>query len=299
MRGAFPIYDAGREEDNPFVERLKKANPEMYEKMIKTGRRNIALLTIAPTGTTSLMTQTSSGIEPVFMVSYRRRKKINPNDDNTTISFTDENGDHWEEYNVIHHKFGDWLKTQGIDSNEASHMSDEALNKLIKKSPYYKATSNDIDWVQKVKMQGAIQKWVDHSISVTVNLPNDASEELIDELMVTAWRSGCKGITIYRDGSRDGVFIKKEDKKKDGSDVIFAENHSPKRPDRLEVEVMRFQNLHEKWIAVVGLLNGKPYEIFTGKAEETFLLPKYIDNRMGDQGKKWWRRESLRLSVHR
>jgi ribonucleoside-diphosphate reductase alpha chain len=276
-RGAFPIYNAKREERNPFVERLREANPEMYEKMIKTGRRNIALLTIAPTGTTSLMTQTSSGIEPVFMVSYRRRKKINPNDDSTTISFTDENGDHWEEYNVIHHKFGDWLKMQGIDADKASHMSDEELNGLIEKSPYYKATSNDIDWVQKVKMQGAIQKWVDHSISVTVNLPNDTKEELIDELMVTAWRSGCKGITIYRDGSRDGVLIKNEDKKKAGDDVIFAENHSPKRPERLEVEVMRFQNLHEKWIAVVGLLNGKPYEIFTGKAEETFLLPKYID----------------------
>jgi ribonucleoside-diphosphate reductase alpha chain len=276
-RGAFAIYDADREQDNPFIKRIKEADPDLYSDMKRHGRRNIALLTIAPTGTTSIMTQTSSGIEPVFMVSYKRRKKINPNDENTVSSFVDENGDHWEEYNVIHHKFADWLETQGVDRDSAMHMKTADLEQHVKKSPYYKATSNDIDWVQKVKMQGAIQKWVDHSISVTVNLPNDTTEELVDELMVTAWQSGCKGITIYRDGSRSGVLISNDKKEKKPTLPKFNDNHSPKRPDRLEVEIIRFNNHHEKWIAVVGLMDGKPYEIFTGKAEETFLLPKYIE----------------------
>ncbi|NNF36166.1 MAG: adenosylcobalamin-dependent ribonucleoside-diphosphate reductase [Saprospiraceae bacterium] len=274
-RGMFPVYDSTLEANNPFVVRLKESDPGLYKKMKKSGRRNIALLTIAPTGTTSLMSQTSSGIEPVFMVSYKRRKKINPNDEKTTTSFVDKNGDHWEEYNVVHHKFKDWMEAQGMDSNTARDMGQKELDQLIAQSPYHKSTSNDIDWVQKVKMQGAIQKWVDHSISVTVNLPNDATVELVDELMITAWRSGCKGITIYRDGSRDGVLISNDEEKKDNT-AKFMENHSPKRPEKLEVEIIRFQNLHEKWIAVVGLLHNKPYEIFTGKAEETFLLPKYV-----------------------
>ena len=274
-RGKFPIFKAQLEKDNPFILRLKEAEPELYERMKKSGRRNIALLTIAPTGTTSLMSQTSSGIEPVFLVSYKRRRKINPNDEKTNTSFIDESGDHWEEYNVVHHKFKDWMEAQNIDSTTVRNMDQKELNELIKTSPYFGATSNDIDWVQKVKMQGAIQKWVDHSISVTVNLPNEATVELVDELMVTAWRSGCKGITIYRDGSRDGVLIS-NDKSSKKDTALFLENHSPKRPEKLEVEVIRFQNQHEKWIAVVGLLDGKPYEIFTGKAEDTFLLPKYV-----------------------
>jgi ribonucleoside-diphosphate reductase alpha chain len=212
------------------------------------------------------------------MVAYKRRRKVNPNDQNVTKSFVDKNGDYWEEYNVMHHRFATWLGLQGVDPSEASKMDEKELNVWIEKSPYYKATSNDIDWVQKVKMQGAIQKWVDHSISVTVNLPKETKPELVDKLMITAWESGCKGITIYRDGSRDGVLVSNKEKKKSKEALpIFTENHSPKRPEKLEVEIMRFQNHHEKWIAVIGLLDGKPYEIFTGKAEETFLLPKYLD----------------------
>jgi ribonucleoside-diphosphate reductase alpha chain len=274
-RGAFKLYDADREKDNPFINRIRETDPELMSKMIQSGRRNIALLTIAPTGTTSLMTQTSSGIEPVFMVSYKRRRKINPNEENTNNTFTDKNGDHWEEFNVVHPKFATWLKMQGIDRQHVRNMEQNELNLWIEQSPYFQSTSQDIDWIQKVKMQGAIQKWVDHSISVTVNLPNNVTEELVDQLMVTAWRSGCKGITIYRDGSRDGVLIA-NNQKKDKEGNKFQENHSPKRPNKLEVEIIRFQNLHEKWIAVVGLMDNKPYEIFTGKAEETFLLPKYI-----------------------
>lgn len=274
-RGAFGIYDAEREKDNPFVLRIKENDPELYEKMIKHGRRNIALLTIAPTGTTSIMTQTSSGIEPVFLVTYKRRRKINPGESDAATTFVDDSGDHWEEFNVLHHHFATWLQTQGVTSEQARTMSEEELDHWVNMSPYYKATSNDIDWVQKVKMQGAIQKWVDHSISVTVNLPNDATEELVNELFITAWKSGCKGITIYRDGSRDGVLVSSKDKKK--NKYMFTENHSPKRPEVLEVELIRFQNERMKWIAVVGLLEGKPYEIFTGEAEDTFLVPKYVE----------------------
>jgi ribonucleoside-diphosphate reductase alpha chain len=272
-RGAFPLYDADREKDNPFIKRLQKADSNLHEELVKYGRRNIALLTIAPTGTTSLMTQTSSGIEPAFMVSYKRRKKINPSDTRSVTSFVDDNGDHWEEYNVFHHHFATWLKLQGINIEEAQKMDKDELGEWIKKSPYHQSTANDIDWVQKVKMQGSIQKWVDHSISVTVNLPNEVKEELVDDLFMTAWKSGCKGITIYRDGSRDGVLVTKGSTK---SKSMFTENHSPKRPETLEAEIIRFRNQKDQWIAVVGLLEGKPYEIFTGEAEDTFLVPGYI-----------------------
>ncbi len=270
-RGGFKIYDAAREENNPFINRIREADEDLYREMIKYGRRNIALLTIAPTGTTSLMTQTSSGIEPVFMVSYKRRRKINPNDQGVVVSFQDEAGDFWEEYNVLHPKFIHWLEINGYDTEEARSLPENELQKIIRLSPYYNATANDIDWVQKVKMQGAIQKWVDHSISVTVNIPNSASVDLVGDIYKTAWKSGCKGITVYRDGSRSGVLVAD---KKDKEEIRFRENHSPRRPKKLEAKVLRFQNEHEKWIAVVGLLEGKPYEIFTGRAEDTFMLPK-------------------------
>ncbi len=273
-RGAFPIYDTEREKDNPFINRLKEIDPEWYEKMSKVGRRNIALLTVAPTGSTSIMTQTTSGIEPVFMVSYKRRKKVNPNDKNSSATFVDENGDHWEEYNVFHHKFLTWLEVNKYDVNEVKNLPDEELQKIVKKSPYYKATANDVDWMQKVKMQGKIQKFVDHSISVTVNLPNTATVDLVNRLYIEAWEQGCKGLTIYRDGSRSGVLVS-NDKKEEESDR-FKDNHSPKRPRKLEAEIVRFMNNKEKWIAVVGLLDGKPYEIFTGLAEDTFMLPKVM-----------------------
>ncbi len=273
-RGAFSIYDAEREKENPFVLRLKDADAGLYEDMLKYGRRNIALLTIAPTGTTSLMTQTTSGIEPVFMPVYKRRRKVNPNDTDVTVAYTDESGDAWEEYNVFHHHFLTWLKVNKYDADKVKHYSEEEINELIKKSPYYKATSNDIDWMAKVKMQGAIQKWVDHSISVTVNLPKDVSEELVGDLYVEAWKSGCKGVTVYRDGSRDGVLIStKKEKKNTGLEY----HQAPKRPKSLEADIVRFNNNNEKWIAFVGLLNGRPYEIFTGIAEEDALpIPKSI-----------------------
>ncbi len=271
-RGAFPIYDTEREKNNPFINRLKDIDPEWYDKMSKVGRRNIALLTIAPTGSTSLMTQTTSGIEPVFMVSYKRRKKVNPNDQNASATFVDENGDHWEEYNVFHHKFLTWLKANKYNIDEVTNLSDEELQKIVEKSPYYKATANDVDWMQKVKMQGKIQKFVDHSISVTVNLPNTATVDLVNKLYIEAWEQGCKGLTIYRDGSRSGVLVS-NDKKEEDKDK-FKDNHSPKRPRKLEAEIVRFTNNKEKWIAVVGLMDGKPYEIFTGLAEDTFMLPK-------------------------
>jgi ribonucleoside-diphosphate reductase alpha chain len=271
-RGAFEIYDADREKNNPFINRIKKQDPELYKKMTKVGRRNIALLTIAPTGSTSLMTQTTSGIEPVFNVSYKRRKKINPNDQNSTTSFVDENGDHWEEYNVFHHKFLTWLEANKYNIDEVVKLSDVELQKIIEKSPYHKAMANDVDWLQKVRMQGRIQKWVDHSISVTVNLPNSATVDLVNKLYIEAWESGCKGLTIYRDGSRTGVLITNDKKEEDNS--TFKVNHSPKRPRKLEAEIVRFMNNRDKWIAVVGLLDGKPYEIFTGLAEDTFMLPK-------------------------
>jgi ribonucleoside-diphosphate reductase alpha chain len=269
-RGAFEVYDAAREMNNPFIKRIKEADEELYKEMIKYGRRNIALLTIAPTGTTSLMTQTSSGIEPVFMVAYKRRKKVNPNDHGVVINFQDEVGDYWEEYNVLHPKFILWLEVNGYNIEKVRGLSESDLQEIIRQSPYHKATANDIDWIQKVKMQGAIQKWVDHSISVTVNIPNSATAELVGDIYKTAWESGCKGITVYRDGSRSGVLVANTEGKNKN---LFQENHSPKRHKKLEAEVIRFQNDHEKWIAVIGLLEGKPYEIFTGRAEDTFMLP--------------------------
>jgi len=267
-RGAFPIFSIDREKDNPFINRLKNEDQELYDDMAKYGRRNISLLTIAPTGTTSLMTQTTSGIEPIFMPFYKRRRKVNPNDTDATVNFVDEIGDSWEEFNVFHHNFETWLEVNGYNLNEIKAMDDTDLNKIVKKSPYYKATSTDVNWVSKVKMQGQIQKWVDHSISVTINLPKDASEELVSELYVTAWQSGCKGCTVYRDGSRTGVLIK--DDKKDGI-------HKFKRPRILEAEILRFNNNDERWVAFVGLKDGAPYEIFTGiEDDEMFPLPKSI-----------------------
>jgi ribonucleoside-diphosphate reductase alpha chain len=269
-RGAFKIYDAEREKNNPFIQRLKDADPVMYSNMVKFGRRNIALLTIAPTGTTSLMTQTTSGIEPIFSTFYKRRRKVNPNDQDVTVTFKDEVGDSWEEYNVFHHKFVDWLKLNNYDPNEVTRMPDKEIEGIIEKSPYDKATANDVDWLAKVRMQGAIQKWVDHSISVTINLPADAKEELVSELYLTAWKSGCKGATVYRDGSRNGVLIATSGK---------AEIHSerPKRPKVLDCDIIKFNNNEEKWIAFVGLKDGRPYEIFTGLAdEEIFPIPKTI-----------------------
>jgi ribonucleoside-diphosphate reductase alpha chain len=269
-RGPFPIYNFEREKNNPFIQRLKEAAPEVYAKMERNGRRNIAMLTIAPTGSVSICTQTSSGIEPVFLVSYKRRRKVNPNDKNVTVSFVDEVGDSWEEYNVFHPKFMEWLKVNGYNPDEVMGYNDEKLQPLIAKSPYHKATSNDIDWVSKVRMQGAIQKWVDHSISVTVNLPKDVTEDLVSDVYKTAWESGCKGMTIYRDGSRSGVLISND---KPADENEFKETKAPPRPAILEADVVRFQNDYEKWIAVIGLLNGKPYEVFTGKAEGFYLPP--------------------------
>ena len=277
-RGPFTIYDASREMKNPMIQRIKEADPELYDDMVKYGRRNIALLTIAPTGTTSMMTQTTSGIEPAFMVAYMRRRKVNPNDKNVNISFTDEVGDHWEEYNVFHHKFVTWLEATGYDVVEVQKLPQEELQAIIEKSPYFKATANDVDWVQKVKMQGAIQKWVDHSISVTVNVPNETTEDMVKKIYQTAWEVGCKGCTIYRDGSRSGVLVASTDKKEADSVSIFKESAAPKRPERLEAEIIRFQNNQEKWIAIVGVIEGRPYEIFTGRAEDTFVFPKYVTN---------------------
>jgi ribonucleoside-diphosphate reductase alpha chain len=274
-RGAFAIYDAKREAQNPFINRLKEADPQLYEEMVKYGRRNIACLTIAPTGTTSLMTQTTSGIEPVFMPVYKRRRKVNPNDPEVHVDYVDETGDAFEEYLVFHHKFLTWMEANGYDTTK--RYSQDEIDELVEKSPYHKATSNDVDWLMKVKMQGRIQKWVDHSISVTINLPNDVDEELVNNLYMEAWRSGCKGCTVYRDGSRSGVLIsaKKEEKK-----VPICEPPAvvEVRPKVLEADVIRFQNNKEKWVAFVGLLDGHPYEIFTGLQddEEGILLPKSV-----------------------
>ena len=281
-RGAFEIYDTEREKNNPFINRLKEADPELYEEMVKYGRRNIACLTIAPTGTTSLMTQTTSGIEPVFMPVYKRRRKVNPNDANVHIDFIDETGDAFEEYIVFHHKFLTWMKINGYDPDK--RYTQEEIDELVAKSPYYKATSNDVDWLMKVKMQGRIQKWVDHSISVTINLPNNVDEELVNRLYVEAWRSGCKGCTVYRDGSRAGVLLstkKKEEKKADTAAVdklLKRPQVVEVRPKVLEADVVRFQNNKEKWVAFVGLLDGRPYEIFTGLQddEEGILLPRSV-----------------------
>ncbi|OFX80273.1 MAG: ribonucleoside-diphosphate reductase, adenosylcobalamin-dependent [Bacteroidetes bacterium GWE2_29_8] len=275
-RGAFPVYDTEKEKNNPFIQRLKDADPELYKDMQKNGRRNIALLTIAPTGTTSMMTQTTSGLEPVFMIAYKRRRKVNPNDQNVRVDFIDQSGDAWEEYNVFHHKFLEWLKVNEYNVDEVRKMDQDSLNEIIEKSPYYKATANDVDWINKVKMQGAIQKWVDHSISVTVNVPNNAKEELIGEIYTTAWEEGCKGITVYRDGSRTGVLVKKEEKKSETKKDEVLEHHAPIRPKVLDADIIRFQNDYEKWIAVVGLLNGRPYEIFTGKAE-SFPIQSWVE----------------------
>ena len=271
-RGSFKIYDTRREENNPFIKRLREADPDMYAEMVKYGRRNIACLTIAPTGTTSLMTQTTSGIEPVFLPVYKRRRKVNPNDQNVHIDFVDESGDSYEEFIVFHHKFADWMKANGYDTTK--RYTDEEIDELVAQSPYYKATSNDIDWVAKVRMQGQVQKWVDHSISVTVNLPSDVTEELVGNLYIEAWKSGCKGCTVYRDGSRAGVLVSNKDKKQ-----TTSPNEMPaKRPMELDADVVRFQNNKEKWIAFIGLYNGRPYEIFTGIAddEEGIMLPKAV-----------------------
>ena len=276
-RGAFEIYDAQREAANPFVLRIKEADEALYADMVKYGRRNIACLTIAPTGTTSLMTQTTSGIEPVFMPVYKRRRKVNPNDPEVRIDFVDESGDAFEEYIVYHHHFLTWMRANGIDTER--RYTQEEIDELVARSPYYLATANDVDWLMKVKMQGEIQKWVDHSISVTVNLPNAVDEALVDRLYVEAWKSGCKGCTIYRDGSRAGVMVSVKKKKEDKSAKL--QTLSPvveRRPEVLECDVVRFQNNKEKWVAFVGLLDGRPYEIFTGLQddEEGIVLPKTV-----------------------
>ena len=278
-RGAFAIYDSEREKNNPFINRLKEADPELYEELKKYGRRNIACLTIAPTGTTSLMTQTTSGIEPVFMPVYKRRRKVNPNDPQTHVDFVDETGDAFEEYIVFHHKFVEWMTVNGYDPTK--RYTQEEIDELVEKSPYYKATSNDVDWLMKVKMQGRIQKWVDHSISVTINLPNDVDEALVNRLYVEAWRSGCKGCTVYRDGSRSGVLLSTKKDKKDKKEELppcKPPTVVEVRPKVLEAEVVRFQNNKEKWVAFVGLLDGHPYEIFTGLQddEEGISLPKSV-----------------------
>ena len=288
-RGAFEIYDAKREENNPYINRLREADPKLYDEMVKYGRRNIACLTIAPTGTTSLLTQTTSGIEPVFMPVYKRRRKVNPSDKDVHVDLVDENGDSFEEFIVYHHKLVTWMNINNIPVRR--DYTQEELNAIVERSPYYKATANDVDWVNKVRMQGEVQKWVDHSISVTINLPNDISEEMVNKLYVEAWRSGCKGCTVYRDGSRTGVLValsdndKKKEKEKESSSseeqaarYIAQEEHILKRPVELEADVVRFQNKKEKWIAFIGLIDGRPYEIFTGIADddEGIFCPKSV-----------------------
>lgn len=273
-RGAFPIWDAEREKNNPFLLRIKDENPALYEQLIKNGRRNIALLTIAPTGSVSILTQTSSGIEPVFMVSYMRRRKINPDDKNAKVDFVDEVGDSWQEYPVFHHKFETYLIAKGYNLEEVKKMDSEQIESIIAKSPYYKATSNDVDWVKKVEMQGRVQKHIDHSISVTVNLPSDISEEMVAKVYETAWESGCKGVTVYRDGSRSGVLVSTTEK--GNEEINFSDHHAPQRPDRLEAEVVRFQNNLEEWIAFVGMLHGRPYEIFTGRRDGFNGIPNDV-----------------------
>ena len=277
-RRSFDIYDPKREEKNPFINRLREADPELYDDMVKYGRRNIACLTIAPTGTTSLMTQTTSGIEPVFLPVYRRRRKVNPNDAEARVDFVDETGDAFEEYIVFHHKFVTWMRANGFSASKK--YTQEEVDVLVAKSPYYKATSNDVDWLQKVRMQGRIQKWVDHSISVTINLPADVTEDLVNSLYVEAWKCGCKGCTVYRDGSRSGVLLSADNKKKKKEECNRMEPPVivVTRPRELEADVVRFQNNREKWIAFVGLLNGRPYEIFTGLADddEGIMLPKNV-----------------------
>ncbi len=288
VRGAFEIYDAKREENNPYINRIREADPKLYDEMVKYGRRNIACLTIAPTGTTSLLTQTTSGIEPVFMPVYKRRRKVNPSDKDVHVDLVDENGDSFEEFIVYHHKLVTWMNVNNIPVRR--DYTQEELNDIVARSPYYKATANDVDWVNKVRMQGEVQKWVDHSISVTINLPNDISEEMVGKLYVEAWRSGCKGCTVYRDGSRTGVLValsdndkkKEAEKDKAGNEpaqrYIAEEEHILKRPVELEADVVRFQNKKEKWIAFIGLIDGRPYEIFTGIADddEGIFCPKSV-----------------------
>ncbi len=275
-RGAFKFFDARREKDNPFILRLKNEDEDLYEEMVKNGRRNISLLTIAPTGTTSLMTQTTSGIEPVFLPVYSRRRKVNPNDKDTKVNFIDEVGDSWEEYNVFHHKFVTWLEINGYDVKKVMKYDSEEIKEIVAKSPYFKATSNDVDWASKVKMQGKIQKWVDHSISVTINLPNEVKEELVGELYIKAWENGCKGVTVYRDGSRSGVLISSDDKNKRLNELL-ADRPRPVRPRILEAEILRFTHNNEKWIAFIGILEDRPYEIFTGcQDDDMFPIPKRI-----------------------
>lgn len=281
-RGAFPVFDYKRETNNPFMNRLKEADSELYDLMLKYGRRNIACLTIAPTGTTSILTQTTSGIEPVFLPVYKRRRKVNANDKEVRVDFVDESGDAFEEYVVYHPKFITWMNINGIEVKD--NYTQEQIDQIVAKSPYYKATSNDVDWLNKVKMQGAVQKWVDHSISVTINLPNDVSEDMVNKLYVEAWKSGCKGCTVYRDGSRSGVLISlKNEKKKTTENAVPSpadENGfvTHKRPIELDADVVRFQNNKEKWIAFIGLIDGKPYEIFTGIADddEGIFCPKSV-----------------------
>jgi ribonucleoside-diphosphate reductase alpha chain len=266
-RGAFQVYNATKEAENPFILRIGEEDVDLYNDMIQFGRRNISLLTVAPTGTVSLMTQTTSGIEPVFLPVYKRRRKINPNDKDVRVDYVDETGISWMEYPVFHHNFETWLKVEGYDVDVVKSMTMDQVDEIVKRSPYYKATSNDVDWVKKVEMQGMVQKHVDHSISVTVNLPNDVSEETVAAVYAKGHEVGCKGITVYRDGSRSGVLITDEDKKKKELKEIFKDNHAPKRPKRLKADIVRFQNNLEKWVAVVGKLDGRPYEIFTGKLE--------------------------------
>ena len=275
-RGAFQVFNAEKEKNNPMILRLKEADPQLYEDMLKYGRRNIAMLTIAPTGTTSLMSQTTSGIEPVFRPVYKRRRKINPSDKDVVATFVDEQGQAFEEYNVYHHKFVDWLRINGYDTESLKTIDDASLDKLVAASPYHKATANDIDWVAKVKMQGAIQKWVDHSISVTVNLPNGVSEELVADVYRTAWECGCKGVTVYRDGCREGVLVDKKSKKKTTESKCEPATGENKRPKSIPADVVRFKNGKEDWIAFVGLYEGRPYEVFTGKIEDDamFIPPK-------------------------
>lgn len=274
-RGAFAIFDSEREKNNPFILRLKEADAQLYYEMLEYGRRNIAMLTIAPTGTTSLMSQTTSGIEPVFLPVYKRRRKVNPGDKDVRVDFVDEVGDSWEEYVVFHHRFREWMEINGHDISK--NYAQKELDDLVKKSPYYKATSNDVDYLKKVKMQGAIQKWVDHSISVTINMPNDVTEDLVGECYMEAWKAGCKGVTVYRDGSRSGVLIANTEKKEETvtGNVPFPTT----RPQILEADVVRFQNKKDKWIAFVGLIDNQPYEIFTGLAddEDGILLPRWVN----------------------
>jgi ribonucleoside-diphosphate reductase alpha chain len=274
-RGPFTIFEAKREKNNPFISRIREADSELYVEMEKHGRRNIALLTIAPTGTTSLMTQTTSGIEPVFLPVYRRRRKVNPNDKDVQVDFVDEVGDSWEEYIVFHHKFKTWMEVNGYDMNRK--YSPEEVEKMVKKSPYFGATSNDVDWLSKVRMQGRIQKWVDHSISVTINMPEDAKQELVGQVYLEAWKSGCKGVTVYREGSRSGVLLSEKKKNQDGSGLS---KFPPKRPEELDADIVRFQNNREKWIAFIGLIDNRPYEIFTGLVddEEGLLVPRSVSS---------------------